>query len=99
MAWKIPLPRLVGTREAADELVEAFPSSEGDQRVWLLGRALSTSTISFADELVLKLKDSGAREIMIVAGPARFESQMLEAATRHQPVTVRPASDEDLAVV
>lgn len=98
MAWKITLPRLVGTREAADELVESTPKADGDECVWLLSRALSTSTISFADELVSKLKDEGARKILIVAGPERFKSQMIEAATRHQPVEVRPATDSDLAM-
>jgi hypothetical protein len=99
MAWKITLPRLVGTREAADALVESTPKADGDDCVWLLSRALSTSTISFADELVSKLKDEGAREILIVAGPDRFQTQMLEAASRHQPVKVRPATDDDLAAV
>lgn len=99
MAWKITLPRLVGTREAADRLARPDTASPSNGTVWLLGRKLSTSTISFTDELVLKLQEFGATEIVTVAAPQQFQVQLQEVAERRGGVRVRPASAEELALV
>ena len=96
---QIRLPRLVATREAADELVAEAEGAPVDGRAWVLGSALATSTISFADELVQELAARGAEQIVLVAGTKRFTEQMLDAASRHEPVKVRPASAAELAQI
>ena len=96
---QIRLPRLVGTREAADELVAEAEGTPVDGQAWVLGGALATSTMSFADELVERLAARGADQIVIVAGTERFTQQMSDAASRHAPVKVRPASADELAQI
>lgn len=96
---QIRLPRLVGTREAADELVAEAEGTPVNGQAWVLGSALATSTISFADELIQKLAARGANQIVIVAGTKRFNEQMLDAASRHAPVEVRSANADELAQI
>ncbi|GGL07810.1 phospholipase/lecithinase/hemolysin [Curtobacterium luteum] len=88
MTLNITLPRLVGTREAAEDLVNRTDGTPEDGRVEVNGRALATSTISFADELVKKLIERGAKEILIVSAPERFRRQMTDAGKRHREVAV-----------
>jgi methylmalonyl-CoA mutase cobalamin-binding subunit len=96
---QITLPRLVGTREAADELVSQAVGTPENGKAWVLGSALATSTISFADELITQLAARGANQILLVAGTPRFEKQMRDAAARHEPVDVRLATDDELAQI
>jgi hypothetical protein len=97
MTLKITLPRLVGTREAADDLVEKTTGTPENGVVYVNGRALATSTISFADELVKKLVERGASKIMLVSAPERFERQMSDVSTRHDHVAVDCVRAADLA--
>ncbi|TDN42549.1 hypothetical protein EDF64_11124 [Curtobacterium flaccumfaciens] len=99
MTLKITLPRLVGTREAADDLVENASGTPEGGVVYVNGRALATSTISFADELVKKLAERGASNILLVSAPERFERQMTDASKHHNHVAVNIASAADLAAI
>lgn len=102
MTLKITLPRLVGTREAADQIVGDSlgqrDRSTTDGRVLLLSRALAASTISFADELVLKLEQEGFSEILVVGAPAQFTEQLAQATSRHSTITWRKATSDELAL-
>lgn len=99
MTQRIALPRLVGTREAADRLVEQLPADLHDDSVVLLGRALSTSTVSFADELVRALKERGTAEIVLLAAPEEFQRQVRDSASRRGSISVRLGDRNDLAAV
>lgn len=84
--WALRLPELGGTRDAARLAVEAQlsdePIAKGDRAV-VIARDLLSSSASFADEIVRCLLGvSGAAEIILVAPPKKFETQVREAATR-----------------
>ncbi len=102
MTLKITLPRLVGTREAADQIVEdsigIHVGRDHDSRVLLLSRALAASTISFADELVMKLSQEGFNEILVVGAPEQFTEQLAQATSRHSNITWRKATSDEMAV-
>lgn len=98
MTQKILLPRLVGTRATADKLVDDLPNDAHVDSVLLMGRALSTATDSFTDELVLALQKRGTAEIVLLAAPSEFQKQVKEAAARHGGIRVRVGQRGDLAL-
>ncbi|UBQ02749.1 hypothetical protein [Curtobacterium sp. TXMA1] len=102
MTVKITLPRLVGTREAADRIVGDSIGQgvreDNDRRVLVLSRALAASTISFADELVSKLEQEGFNEILVVGAPEEFTEQLSQATSRRTTITWRKATSDELAL-
>ncbi|MCS5715117.1 hypothetical protein NVV95_11195 [Herbiconiux sp. CPCC 205716] len=98
--FKIELPRLVGTREAATELLEQkqIPVELAGADVYILGRSLATSTISFADELLKQLSARHAGDIILVGTPGRFENDIKNAAARRKLDSVRLGTQQDVAL-
>jgi hypothetical protein len=82
----IRLPRLGGTRDAADALLNrelGAAESIRDDVVILLGRDLLSSSESFADQLVKRLlQEESAREVVLIAPPKKFEEHFRESAGR-----------------
>lgn len=82
----IRLPRLGGTREAANSALDAAIGQQESVRgesVVLLGRDLLSSSESFADQLVKRLlEEERVAEIVLVAPPKRFEMDMIASAHR-----------------
>jgi len=97
---QIVLPRLIGTREAAIKLVDSseLPENLHERPVFLQSRALATSTISFADELVKQLKKRRAGSVVLFAANSEFWKQISDAAARQGDLTVRAGSPSDLYV-
>lgn len=84
---RIDLEGLLGTRESADDLLAKthVPLDLHDQTVVLHSRDLLTGSTSFADQLIKQLiLVRGARDVVLVGAPPRFERHMLEAANRRQ---------------
>jgi hypothetical protein len=87
------LPRLVGTREAARDFLQdnGFTMVEKQlrddlsaERIVLLCRDLSTSTYSYADELVLRLLEDGHAEAIVLVKPTEeFGRDIRESASSH----------------
>jgi hypothetical protein len=93
----IELPRLVGTREAAGELMAdtSIPTDLKGADVYILGRSLSTSTISFADELLKQLSTRHVGNIILIGTPDRFRKDITNAATRRNLKGVRVGTVTD----
>jgi hypothetical protein len=82
---RITLPRLVGTRETARDLLaeHGVPESLTSERVVVLCRDLASGSTSFADELVKELLvDRAATQLILVGAPERFVDHVRAAAAR-----------------
>jgi hypothetical protein len=82
---RITLPRLVGTREAARDLLaeHRVPPTLAGEQVVLLCRDLASGSTSFADELVKDLLvDRAAAELVLVGAPERFVDHIRATAAR-----------------
>jgi hypothetical protein len=83
---ELRLPRLVGARETVRELVaEAQVPGRIDGDFVVYGDDLATGSGSAADELVKQaLEVRGARRLVVVSAPKRFEERLTAAAAdRH----------------
>ncbi len=94
----IHLPRLIGSRLAAQKIVADLPSIEGE-RVVLDCRDLRSGSSSFAAELVelLLAQHGGASELVVLAAGDEFIGYVLDAARAlrvDDRVTVRAAGSE-----
>jgi hypothetical protein len=79
------LPRLAGTRPAADDLLAEsnVPDDLSGQVVVLQCRDLSTGSASYADQLVVRLVEmADAKQIILVAPPRKFLARIQAAAQR-----------------
>ncbi|QHC61727.1 hypothetical protein GSU69_02790 [Rathayibacter festucae] len=94
----ITLPRLAGTREAADRLVdEQAQGAAAFDTVCVFARDLSVSSTSFTDEFFKKLSEGGAAEVLIFGGPETFISAAEKVLERRKLTTkVRRASAAEL---
>lgn len=90
----ITLPRLVGTRQAADHIVEETALEHGSDEVTILARAVSSAAPSFADELLKQLRTRGIRRVSVVGSPDRLFAYLSESATRFGDVVVERRSSE-----
>jgi hypothetical protein len=97
MTDRIIIPRLVGTRDAANRLVQEANLSDDlqDAPVFLQARALVTSTISFSDQLIKQLEAHNAGSIVLVAGTKTFEQQLRDSSSRNGHLPVRHAEPSD----
>jgi hypothetical protein len=79
---ELRLPRLVGARDTVRELVvEAQLPSHVDGDLVVYGDDLATGSGSAADELVKQvLQIRGARRLVVVSAPSRFEERLKAAA-------------------
>jgi hypothetical protein len=79
---ELRLPRLVGARETMRELVaEARLPSHVDGDFVVYGDDLATGSGSAADELVKQvLEIRGAKHLIVVSAPSRFEERLKAAA-------------------
>ncbi|MBC7596504.1 MAG: hypothetical protein H7288_21690 [Kineosporiaceae bacterium] len=85
MQIDIVLPRLVGTRASADEIIEsALGSSRNiDSVIILRARAVLNAAPSFVDEFVKKLGVLGVSEIRLVGESDELLEQFSAASIRH----------------
>lgn len=93
MTITVELPRLLGTRKAAQDAVEQakIPESLSDHSVVVLANRVASVSASYADELVKQLlEDRGADAILLVGASAHLEERLKDAASRrHVSGTVR----------
>lgn len=92
----ITLPRLVGTRAAADSLIEQAGLDAPAEEVTLFARAVSSAAPSFADELVRKLLELGVHRMRVVGSSDRLLQYLRESAERRGSMEVLPTSASDL---
>ena len=92
----ITLPRLIGTRDAAARLLEVqnVGGDLSDLDVQILARNLSTSTMSFTDELLKQLCRRNPKSIVVRNPPAEFAQQVKLALRENgfKNVKVAPAN-------
>lgn len=81
----IILPRFIGTREKAQEIVtELGPELVTGGAVVIAARSVKTATRSFTNELVRLLAELGAETINLIGASAQFASELeTEAAAKH----------------
>jgi len=101
MSVSIDLPRYVSTREMADALLaeQHVPDALDDERVVLIAKHLVSATGSFIEQLLSRLEDRGAREVVVFGAPAILRSHVNLLTTRNQWANVRLATDADLAAL
>src|SRR4051794_13457768 len=79
---ELVLPRLVGTREAVNDLLvdQEVPQALAGERVLVLCRRLASASTSFADQLVKTvLVEREASELVLVGAPVRFADHVLQS--------------------
>jgi hypothetical protein len=96
MSYDVKLPRLAATREtAADLLAAQLPGDLDESTVRVFGRLVSSSTASFADELLRLLHERHASEIVLIGVPDTFKTDAHTVAERRK-LNVRDGSEADL---
>lgn len=84
MNYTIVLPRVVGTRPAAQYYLDSVPERLHGKDVELDCSGLADGTASFADEIVkVVLADRGARSLVAVAPGHDFATDLQTAAHDH----------------
>ena len=98
MSQSILLPRLVGTGDAAVQLVYLYELDNDltKQKIRILGRNLSTATKVFADTLVEILVERKAGEIVLIGCPRDFTGNMFAAAKKAGYRSIRVGDSDDL---
>jgi hypothetical protein len=95
---QVTLPRLVGSRESADQLLESLSPQARHERVVLNCRELLAASPSFADEIVkLVLVEGRASELVVLGADDEFVSYIRQSAEAHHvtsQVAIRPAGSE-----
>lgn len=91
MNSSVTLPRLIGTRDAATRILEEQDVSRDltGKDVEIIARNLSTSTISFTDELLMLLEERHPREIFLVGAPREFRDQVEKSSSTHGFLNIR----------
>ena len=79
----IELPRLVGTRDAARELVENNVT-DSVHEVTLHARAVLSAAPSFVDELIADLERRGVQKVELVGASDRLVAEFRQSAERHK---------------
>lgn len=94
----IELPRLIGTRDAARRLLDQFEIAENlvGVGVEVDARQLITSTVSFADALLVELSERGASDIVIVNAPDDFVGFIQNSIAAHNYTNVSVAQFADV---
>jgi hypothetical protein len=92
----ITLPRLVGTRQAADSLVEQAGLEPTSHEVTVFARAVSSAAPSFADELVRSLSDRGVRKVRVVGSSDTLLKYLQASALRRGSIEIIRTSSADL---
>lgn len=97
MTAEITLPRLAGTRAAADILV-AGADLRGDHDVTVYARAVASAAQSFADEFVRQLAGRGITEVRVVGSSPRLLDYLRASSERlGGALSVRAVSSVELA--
>ena len=98
MQVEIALPRLVGTRESANDIIDsAIKSSHDVDFVILRARAVLNAAPSFVDEFVKKLGDLGIPRIKLVGESVELFEQFSEASSRHGNIPTVASTTTTLA--
>jgi hypothetical protein len=95
---QVMLPRLVGSRESADQLLGSLPRGTPYARLVLNCRELLAASPSFADEVVkLVLVEGRASELVVLGASdefAEYIKQSAEARDVFSQVAIRVAGSE-----
>jgi hypothetical protein len=96
--FEIRLPRLVGSRLAAKEMVTNLHDEVRGERVVLNCRDLRSGSPSFADEIVKRVLVEGEAAELVVLGAAddflAYVNRSAEARSVGDRVSSRPAGSE-----
>lgn len=89
----IVLPRLVGTRELARDLVSEARISDGTkERAVLAARAVDVVAPSFVDELVVALKEAGVSQLVLQGASEDLTASLNARAKAHAPFKIEEAA-------
>jgi phospholipase/lecithinase/hemolysin len=91
----VQVPRLAGTRAAADLLVEPIASELRDAVVRVFGQNLIDSSPSFSDQLLQRLVSAGAQSIVVFSSPDDFFGQLQASAEASKFRQLRRATDDE----
>ncbi|MBF4568767.1 hypothetical protein ITJ57_08280 [Plantibacter sp. VKM Ac-2880] len=93
MGASITLPRLAGTRNAAEQLVqESLGDDVSVSDVTVYARAVASAAPSFLDALFGALGERGIRRVNLVGASGQLLDLMSSSARRGNEVEVEPAS-------
>ncbi|WP_140162872.1 hypothetical protein [Agreia sp. VKM Ac-1783] len=100
MTTTIVLPRLVGTRNAAYNLVEdAFAGDVASAKeVEISARAVLAAAPSFVDALITSLDEHGVNSVTLVGASNDLVTEMKRAASRHPDLAIKSKTREKAAV-
>lgn len=102
MTITVELPRLLGTRKAAQDAVEHanLPDSLTDHSVVVVANRVASVSASYADELVKQLlEERGADAILLVGASEHLEGRLKDAVSRrHVSGTVRRTTAAEAGV-
>lgn len=85
---QVTLPRLVGSRESAADLLKFLSPDTRDERVVINCRELLAASPSFADEIVkLVLVEGRASELVVVGADEEFVNYIVDSAKAHGVAT------------
>ncbi|WP_148070825.1 hypothetical protein [Curtobacterium sp. PhB130] len=76
----VQLPRLAGTRHAADHLIEPKLVEVAGATVRLLGQNMIDASSSFSDQLLVRLVDASVGEVVVYSGPDDFFDYLTASA-------------------
>ncbi len=80
---RITLPRLIGSRESADDLLEPLLDDLRGAELLVDCRELLTASPSFADQLVgSSLGEGGAAGLTLLSPPPSFRADIEKAASK-----------------
>lgn len=84
MTNSITLPAMIGTREAAVELITEARLDENlhNERVVIYGNGLLTATPSFVDELIGELVKRHVGSVALVGTPSKFMDDLKASGKR-----------------
>ncbi|WEK61495.1 MAG: hypothetical protein P0Y60_01660 [Candidatus Microbacterium colombiense] len=91
----ITLPRLAGTRAAADALVDSADLRGADE-VTVYARAVASAAQSFADEFVRRLDSRGVHHVRLVGSSPRLTDYLVASSKRLGSMTVSTSKVDDL---
>jgi len=89
----ITLPRLVGTRDVAQRVVdEAFGDESTSRDVTVYARAVLSAAPSFVDAFVGALQANGVEDVRVIGGSADLLRKLNVAARRRTGIRIEKGS-------
>lgn len=80
----IVLPRLLGTREAAEALVQTWRvGNDGASEASVIARAVALATPSFVNAFVTSLEKQGVQTVRLRGASKQFASDLTQESEKH----------------